>query len=187
MIWPEDERGQATIYLKGDILRVYANPVAGARLTSVSGRRRHPIYGDVRMHTGVDFAAARGTSVHATAPGRIAFIGWRNGYGRVIEIAHSGGILTRYAHLSGVPQGAVEGQRVSAGEKIGYVGATGTATASNLHYEVRVDGRPIDPLSDDRVLEVATRAAQNATAHARLRDTRKQIASRLATETNERL
>ena len=60
VIWPEDELGQATIYLDGDILRVSANPVEGARLTSVFGRRRHPIYGDVRMHTGVDFAAARG-------------------------------------------------------------------------------------------------------------------------------
>lgn len=186
VIWPEDELGQATIYLDGDLLRVSANPVGGARLTSVFGRRRHPIYGDVRMHTGVDFAAARGAPVHATAPGRIAFIGWRGGYGRVIEIAHGSGILTRYAHLSAASQGLAEGQRVLAGDEIGYVGATGTATAPNLHYEVRVDGRPTDPLADERLVEATANALQNDAALARLRNTRVLITSQLAAKTDER-
>src|SRR3546814_7387787 len=95
-------------------LWIFAQPVDVARLSSVFGRRRHPVYGTVRMHTGVDFAAARGTPVRATARGRIAFIGWRSGYGRVVEIAHDAETTTRYAHLSAVPGDLAEGGRVAA-------------------------------------------------------------------------
>ncbi|QFT61894.1 M23 family metallopeptidase [Roseivivax sp. THAF30] len=191
VVWPEDGTGRATMYLNGEMVRVFAEPVQGARLSSVFGRRKHPIYGNVRMHTGVDFAAPRGTSVRATAPGRIAFIGRRGGYGRVVEIAHGTETMTRYAHLSAVPDGLAEGQRVTAGDTIGRVGATGTATGPNLHYEVRVDGRPTDPLSDERLSEAFEGEAQGnagldrlAEARARLEDA---LASDLASNTTERL
>jgi murein DD-endopeptidase MepM/ murein hydrolase activator NlpD len=143
------------------------------------------------MHTGVDFAAARGTPVQATAPGRVSFIGRRGGYGRVVEIAHGSDTLTRYAHLSAVPDGLTQGQRVMAGDTIGRVGATGTATGPNLHYEVLVNGRPTDPLSDGRLAEAAEREADDTAALKRLTEARSLLAERLSSEfaqtTTERL
>ncbi|WP_445808739.1 M23 family metallopeptidase [Yoonia sp.] len=191
VVWPEDGTGRATIYVDGEVLRVFAQPVDGARLSSVFGQRRHPVYGNVRMHTGVDFAAAKGTPVHATAPGRIAFIGWRGGYGRVVEIAHGTDTKTRYAHLSGVTEGMSLGQRVLAGDVIGNVGATGTATGPNLHYEVLIDGRPTDPLSDDRLATATADDTQDALAATRLEEARLRLETHLAalvaTGKNERL
>lgn len=179
VVWPEDGSGRATIYQDGEVLRVFAQPVEGARLSSVFGRRTHPVYGNVRMHTGVDFAAAQGTPVHATAPGRIAYVGWRGGYGQTVEIAHGSDTLTRYAHLSEVPEGLAAGQPVVAGNVIGNVGATGTATGPNLHYEVLVDGRPTDPLSDDRLAAAADATADDEGAAALLQDVRARLAERL--------
>ena len=191
VVWPENGSGQATIYVDGTVLRVFAQPVEGARLSSVFGRRTHPIYGNVRMHTGVDFAAASGTPVQATAPGRVSFIGWRGGYGRVVEIAHGSDTMTRYAHLSAVPEGLAQGQRVAPGDVIGRVGATGTATGPNLHYEVLVDGRPTDPLSDDRLAEAAESEADDTAALLRLAETRallnENLGSEIAETTIERL
>jgi murein DD-endopeptidase MepM/ murein hydrolase activator NlpD len=191
IVWPDDGSGKATIYVDGEVLRVFAQPVEGARLSSVFGRRTHPVYGNVRMHTGVDFAAASGTPVKATAPGRVSFIGRRGGYGRVVEIAHGSDTLTRYAHLSEVPDTLEQGQRVMAGDMIGRVGATGTATGPNLHYEVLVDGRPTDPLSDDRLAEAAERDADDTAALERLAEARTLLAERLTSEfmqtTTERL
>ena len=191
VVWPENGSGQATIYVDGTVLRVFAQPVEGARLSSVFGRRTHPVYGNVRMHTGVDFAAASGTPVQATAPGRVSFIGWRGGYGRVVEIAHGSDTMTRYAHLSAVPEGLAQGQRVVAGDVIGRVGATGTATGPNLHYEVLVDGRPTDPLSDDRLAEAAESEADDTAALLRLAETRallnENLGSEIAETTTERL
>ena len=191
IVWPDDDSGQATIYVDGEVLRVFAQPVEGARLSSVFGRRTHPVFGNVRMHTGVDFAAARGTPVQSTAPGRVSFIGWRGGYGRVVEIAHGSDTMTRYAHLSAVPKGLVQGQRVAAGDVIGSVGATGTATGPNLHYEVLVDGRPTDPLSDDRLAEAAESEADDTAALSRLAEARallnENLGSEIAETTTERL
>lgn len=183
VVWPDNASGQATIYVDGDVLRVFAQPVVGARLSSVFGRRTHPVFGNVRMHTGVDFAAAHGTPVQSTAPGRVSFIGWRNGYGRVVEIAHGPDIMTRYAHLSTVPESIVEGQRVAAGEMIGRVGETGTTTAPNLHYEVLVNGLPTDPLVDDRLADAADPEADNAEALARLTEARERMLESLGPET----
>lgn len=180
IIWPEDGSGRATIFRDGEILRVFAQPVAGARLSSVFGIRKHPVFGNVRMHTGVDFAAARGTPVRSTAPGRISFIGRRSGYGRVVEIAHGPHTVTRYAHLSAVQDGLAEGQRVMAGDVIGRVGTTGTATGPNLHYEVLVDGRPTDPLSDDRLADVIRRESDAAAVSAQLDASRAMLSERLA-------
>ncbi|MCK0166158.1 M23 family metallopeptidase [Jannaschia sp. S6380] len=189
--WPEDGTGRATIYLDGEVQRIFAQPVEGARLSSVFGRRVHPVFGNVRMHTGVDFAAAQGTPVRATAPGRVSFVGWRGGYGRVVEIAHDPEIMTRYAHLSAVPGGLSEGQRVAAGDMIGRVGATGTATGPNLHYEVRVDGRPTDPLSDERLAEAAEHDGQADVALERLAEARATLEDALTgaspDDPNERL
>lgn len=191
IVWPGDGSRQATIYLDGDVLRVFAQPVDGARLSSVFGRRTHPVYGNVRMHTGVDFAAAQGTPVKATAPGRVSFIGRRGGYGRVVEISHGSDTMTRYAHLSAVPEGLSRGQRVAAGDLIGRVGATGTATGPNLHYEVLVDGRPTDPLSDERLADAAEHEADDSAALLRLAEARalltKQLGSEIARTTTERL
>lgn len=180
VVWPEDGSGRATIYLDGEVIRVFAQPVEGARLSSVFGRRRHPVYGNVRMHTGVDFAAARGTPVHATAPGRISFIGRRSGYGRVVEIAHGAETMTRYAHLSAVPGALVVGDRVAAGDVIGNVGATGTATGPNLHYEVLVEGRPTDPFADHRLAAAAQTAARDEDAERRLQEARARLQDLLA-------
>ncbi|MGS4920002.1 MULTISPECIES: M23 family metallopeptidase [Mameliella] len=191
IVWPDDGSGQATIYVDGEVLRVFAQPVEGARLSSVFGRRTHPVFGNVRMHTGVDFAAARGTPVQSTAPGRVSFIGWRGGYGRVVEIAHGSDTMTRYAHLSAVPDGLAQGQRVAAGDVIGRVGATGTATGPNLHYEVLVDGRPTDPLADDRLAEAAESEADDTAALSRLAEARallnQNLGSEIAETTTERL
>ena len=180
IVWPEDGSGRATIYRDGVVMRVFAQPVEGARLSSVFGRRTHPVYGDVRMHTGIDFAAARGTPVYATAPGRISFVGSRGGYGRVVEIAHGSETTTLYAHLSAVPDALSQGDRVAAGDLIGRVGATGTATGPNLHYEVRVNGSPTDPLSDDRLAEAAEQISDNGAALARLEDARARLDEQLA-------
>ncbi|MDF1671231.1 MAG: M23 family metallopeptidase [Roseovarius sp.] len=191
IVWPDDNSGNATIFVDGELLRVFAQPVKGARLSSVYGNRRHPVFGDVRMHTGVDFAAPHGTPVYATAPGRISFIGRRGGYGRVVEIAHGSDTMTRYAHLSSVPEALAVGDRVAAGDPIGRVGATGTATGPNLHYEVRVDGRPTDPMSEERLAEAASAAETNPKALARLEDSRAQFSGLLdqdvATAMSERL
>lgn len=143
------------VFEDGEPVRLSAAPVLGARLSSVFGRRKHPVYGTVRMHTGVDYAAKRGTPVFASAPGTVSFVGRRGGYGRVVEIQHDSETMTRYAHLSEYVDGLELGQRVAAGDRIGAVGATGVATGPNLHYEVRYDGRAVDPLSDERVAALA--------------------------------
>jgi len=191
IVWPDDNSGNATIFVDGELLRVFAQPVKGARLSSVYGNRRHPVFGDMRMHTGVDFAAPHGTPVFSTAPGRISFIGRRGGYGRVVEIVHGSDTMTRYAHLSSVPEGLSVGDRVAASDTIGRVGATGTATGSNLHYEVHVDGRPTDPMSNERLAEAAKAAATNPEVLARLENSRAQFLGLLnqdvATAMSERL
>lgn len=97
------------------------------------------------MHTGIDYAAPVGTEVSATGAGRIIFAGTIRGYGLTVDIDHGGGVVTRYAHLSEIADTVQQGARVKAGNRIGAVGATGLVSGPNLHYEVRVDGRPIDP------------------------------------------
>ena len=191
IVWPEDGSGRAVIYRDGAVMRTFAQPVEGARLSSVYGQRKHPVFGNTRMHTGIDFAAARGTPVQATAPGRVSFIGTRGGYGRTVEIAHGSDTMTRYAHLSAVPEGLSTGDRVTVGDIIGNVGATGTATGPNLHYEVRVNGRPTDPLSDDRLNEALEAKGDDAANLVQLASARsgleRSLASAHVTTTNGRL
>ena len=123
-------------------------PVAG-RVTSGFGERFHPVLHRMRMHDGVDLAAAWGTPIVAAADGRVASAGWRGGYGRAVEITHADGIETLYGHMSRIA--AQPGEAVRQGQVIGYVGASGLATGPHLHYEVHKDGRLVNPLSVNMV------------------------------------
>ncbi|MGZ3215077.1 MULTISPECIES: M23 family metallopeptidase [Paracoccus] len=140
---PPDE--PAILFKDGTRVQHSARPVIGARLSSVFGKRKHPVLGVERMHTGVDYAAKIGTPVRATGAGTVIFAGGMRGYGRTIDIDHGGGVVTRYAHLSRFAPGIKRGTQVSANDTIGDVGATGLVSGPNLHYEVRVDGQPTDP------------------------------------------
>jgi len=122
------------------------SPVEFSRVSSGFGARFHPIFRNWRAHTGVDFAAPRGTRVLATADGHVVAAGARGGYGNAVEVRHGSGITTLYAHLSGFAGGIRAGARVQQGQPIGFVGATGYATGPHLHYEFKVAGIHQDPL-----------------------------------------
>ena len=122
-----------------------AKPVEAARLTSSYGTRTDPFKKRRARHAGIDLAGPLGTPIQATADGVVKRAGWNSGgYGNLIEIDHGNGIITRYAHLSRV--GVSPGQRVTRGEQIGKMGSTGRSTGSHLHYEVRIDGRSVNPI-----------------------------------------
>ena len=114
------------------------------RLTSPFGYRRHPVSGRSDMHEGVDMAGRYGTPIHATADGTVIHAGWQSGYGRLVKIRHANGFETRYGHLSQIRVSV--GERVSQGDVIGDMGNTGRSTGTHLHYEVRIGGRPVNPL-----------------------------------------
>ena len=120
-------------------------PVSGARLTSGFGMRKHPLLGYSKMHTGVDFGAPQGTPIHAAGSGEIDQAGRESGYGNVVTIAHSDSLQTMYAHMSRFAAGIRSGVHVNQGQVIGYVGTTGRSTGPHLHYEVRIDDRPMNP------------------------------------------
>jgi murein DD-endopeptidase MepM/ murein hydrolase activator NlpD len=122
------------------------SPLAFSRISSGFGGRVHPIFKNWRAHTGVDFAAPRGTPVWATADGIIEFAGVKGGYGNAVELRHSGGVTTLYGHLTGFANGIRRGVRVSQGQTIAYVGATGWATGPHLHYEFKISGIHQDPM-----------------------------------------
>lgn len=117
----------------------------------ISGRfvnsRYHPVLKRWRAHRGIDYAADRGTPVQSTGDGVVVRRNWSDTYGNVIDVRHPNGFVTRYAHLSGWAKSVVLGSRVKQGEVLGYVGMTGLASGPHLHYEMRVNDRPIDPLS----------------------------------------
>jgi len=124
-------------------------PVKFSRISSrFSLRRKHPILGYTRAHRGVDYAAPRGTPVHAIGDGYIAFKGWKGGYGRFILIRHTNRLhSTAYAHMSRYARGIKRGQHVRQGQVIGYVGMSGLATGPHLHFEFRIRGRAVNPLT----------------------------------------
>ena len=95
------------------------------------------------MHTGLDFRAASGDPVRATANGKVVSSGWAGGYGRMVEIDHGNGLSTRYGHLSEI--GVKVGDPIKIGQVIGAVGSTGRSTGPHLHYETRIDGEAVDP------------------------------------------
>lgn len=116
-------------------------PVDFTRVSSnFNPRRRHPILNTIRAHRGVDYAAPRGTPINAAGDGKVIFRGVKNGYGKTIILQHGGNITTLYAHMSNYIAKARVGRRVRQGETIGFVGATGLATANHLHYEYRLNG-----------------------------------------------
>jgi murein DD-endopeptidase MepM/ murein hydrolase activator NlpD len=119
-------------------------PLPGApEVTSGFGPRIDPFLGTPALHTGIDLLEIYGTPVHATAAGRVVSAGPDGGYGNMVEIDHGNGLTTRYAHLSSID--VVPGQNVGFGTVLGHIGATGRATGPHLHYEVRIDGEPVDP------------------------------------------
>jgi murein DD-endopeptidase MepM/ murein hydrolase activator NlpD len=120
-------------------------PVEG-NPTDGFGGRRNPFGGySSEFHTGQDIATPWGTPVTATAKGTVVFSGWQAGYGQLVEIDHGCGLTTRYGHLSRIDVAA--GQNVNQGVVIGHVGSTGRSTGPHLHYEVRIDDEPVDPMS----------------------------------------
>lgn len=147
-----DSDNHMRIYEDGELVRTLVIPVENGQISSVFGPRKHPVFGNVRPHTGVDYAAQRGAPVSASAAGEILYLGRRRGYGRVIEIEHEPGVVARYAHLQGFQPNLTVGSVVSAGEVIGSVGTSGIATGPNLHYEILRDGRPMDPLFGSRAV-----------------------------------
>lgn len=130
--------------LRGAFLRT---ALKFSRISSTFGMRMHPIHKTWIGHKGVDYAAPAGTPIHATADGTVDFAGWQNGYGNVVIIKHHGNYSTLYAHQSRVGPGIAKGAKIAQGQLIGYVGATGWATGPHLHYEFRINGQPVDPLS----------------------------------------
>ncbi|WP_432422149.1 M23 family metallopeptidase [Qipengyuania aquimaris] len=141
------------------------SPAAGG-VTSKFGYRRDPFNRRAAMHNGIDFRGAIGSPIYAAAKGRVSFVGWKGGYGKTVEITHGNGLMTRYAHLSRFD--AKVGDRVAAGEKIAGMGSTGRSTGSHLHFEVRINGRPVNPRTfletAPNVLEEIRRAPELAHA-----------------------
>ena len=115
--------------------------------SSYNLKRRHPILHKIRAHTGVDYAASRGTPVRTTGDGTVVFVGKKGGYGNLVEIKHTEDYSTRYAHLNKFHSKIKVGKKVKQSETIGYVGRTGTATGDHLHYEFRVNGKHTNPVT----------------------------------------
>lgn len=159
--------------LKRSFIRM---PIPYARLTSGFGTRFHPVLGRMRMHKGVDYAAGTGTPIMAAGDARVAFVGWKGGYGRVVVLDHGRGYSTLYGHMSRFAS-IKPGQRISQGSVIGYVGTSGMSTGPHLHYEFQVNGAqrnplsvtmpPPEPLSGAALAEFR---AQTRTALARIRE-----------------
>ena len=131
-------------------------PVANMSLSSSYGMRVHPITGRVARHNGVDIPAPHGTPIYATADGFVGRAQWLGGYGKYVEIEHGNAIQTRYGHMSSYVVNP--GQRVRKGDVIGYVGSTGRSTGNHLHYEVRIEGAPVNPMPFVRADQMAVAA-----------------------------
>ena len=122
-------------------------PMDASRISSPFGMRRHPVLGYSRMHEGVDFAAPKGTPILAAGRGTVVKAGYYGGYGLYVELRHTAAIATAYGHMSRLARGIRPGVRVTQGQVIGFVGATGLATGPHLHYEFHRRGRPVNPLT----------------------------------------
>lgn len=124
----------------------FAMPVKSAfRFTSGFGYRRDPKGAGTRMHNGTDFAASTGTPIYSTADGIVTYAGWNSGYGRHVKVQHEFGVETSYSHMSNIR--VKVGQRVSRGDRIGDMGSSGRSTGTHLHYEVRIGGKPVNPMT----------------------------------------
>ena len=113
------------------------------RISDGYGWRKHPVYKRRLFHAGIDIAAPRGTPIEAAADGEVIFAGWRSGYGKLVILRHKNGYTTRYAHCSAIR--VRRGQMVKAGQRVAQVGATGVATGNHLHFEVRRNGKHVNP------------------------------------------
>jgi murein DD-endopeptidase MepM/ murein hydrolase activator NlpD len=136
-----DEKGKSIkkIFLKA--------PLNFRRISSHFSRGRlHPVLKIRRPHNGIDYAAASGTPVSAVGDGRVLFAGWKGGYGQIVIIRHPNGWKTYYGHLSRISRQIKRGVRVRQGELIGNVGTTGLSTGPHLHYEIRINNKPVNPL-----------------------------------------
>ncbi len=123
----------------------WSAPLGNAPISSGFGARNDPFLGRPAMHTGVDFRAPMGYPAPAALSGRVIAAGWEGGYGNMVDIDHGNGIVTRYGHLSAIK--VKVGESVKTGQLIGRVGSTGRSTGTHLHYEIRVNGRAIDPMT----------------------------------------
>lgn len=130
--------------VKPESLLAYQFPVSG-RLSSDFGNRVHPIDRTVKFHAGLDLAVPRGTSVEASADGEVSFAGWSGGYGNLLVIKHADGKETRYGHLDKLI--VSEGDAVKAGQQVAVSGSTGKSTGPHLHFEIRENGKVLNPLS----------------------------------------
>jgi len=148
--WFESAPGKGSYYAEnGQSLRkaFLRSPIEFSRVSSgFSDNRLHPIHLRWQRHTGVDYAAPTGTPIRAVADGVVDFVGWKNGYGKVVVVRHSGVYETLYAHMSRFGAGIARGTRIGQGQVIGHVGMTGWATGPHLHYEFHINGQPHDPL-----------------------------------------
>ncbi|MBZ6379709.1 M23 family metallopeptidase [Pacificimonas aurantium] len=137
-------------------------PAEGGRLSSGYGLRRDPFHRRAAMHQGQDFSGPHRSDIRAAAAGTVIRSGWWGGYGRIVIVDHGRGIRTRYAHLA--ETSVRRGDTVARGETIGAMGSTGRSTGTHLHFEVRIDGKPVNPRpfleASDHVLEIQDRAGE---------------------------
>jgi murein DD-endopeptidase MepM/ murein hydrolase activator NlpD len=146
----EDVQGIADYFnAKGESIKkaLLRTPVDGAKITSGFGMRHHPILGYSKMHKGIDFGVPSGTPIMAAGDGTIEMAGANGAYGNYVRIRHNNGFATAYAHMSRLAQGVHSGKRVSQGQVVGFVGATGRATGPHLHYEVLQGNTQVNPMS----------------------------------------
>lgn len=165
---------------KGEALRrsFLRAPLSYGRISSPFNRSRmDPIFRSVRPHMAIDYAAPSGSPVVSIGKGRVEFAGWRNGFGNVIDIRHSGNFLSRYAHFSRFAEGIRQGQAVSAGEVIGYVGQTGHTTGPHLHFEFLQGETKINFL-DLRIPKDQVLSGEDLLRFAQLRDQRQAMLHR---------
>jgi hypothetical protein len=134
-----DDRGRNT---KRAFMRT---PLDGARITSLFGERKHPVFHDIRMHKGVDFGCGIGTHIFAAADGVVDYAGAARGFGVLLKLKHEGGLETWYGHLSGFPAGIEPGIPVKQGQLVALSGNIGVSSGPHLHYEVHKDGVAVDP------------------------------------------
>lgn len=155
-----DQIGQGVISIPS------ARPVEGVSLTSGYGVRSDPFRNRAAMHAGIDLAGPIGTPIYATADGVVSYSGWMRGYGNLIEVAHGKAVETRYGHLSKLL--VKNNMRVKRGQLIGLMGSTGRSTGSHLHYEVRLDGKAVNPVpylqATDYLLAMERRATDGQIA-----------------------
>jgi murein DD-endopeptidase MepM/ murein hydrolase activator NlpD len=173
-----DENGKS---IRQFLLR---NPVPNGIFKSGFGMRRHPILGFARMHTGVDWAAPRGTAIIAAGNGTVEKAGWDSGgYGNQTIVRHANGYESSYNHQSAIAKGVVPGAKIRQGQVIGWVGTTGESTGPHLHYELIVNGTKVDPL---RIRLPGGKSLQGE-ALAKFEDERKRIDTLLNNQTPDQV